>query len=121
MRCATPLKTQHFLPGGFLCGPYKLDLFIKAAGVFHIIVPVGVRSSAVLRFLLCGEQGRTMEYWMSFEDGPGSHRGKGAVLHRVNPYDQPPKEWAFYLLPLAPPSRVGNGKGTDSHGLTPSE
>ena len=61
-------------------------------------MPFGVRSSAVLRFLLCGELGRTMEYWMSFEDGRGSHRGKGTVLHRVNPYDQPPKEGVFLML-----------------------
>ena len=71
---------------------------IKAAGVFHFIMPFGVRSSAGLRFLLCGEHGRTMEYWMSFEDGPGSHRGKGAVLHRVNPYDQPPKGGSFLII-----------------------
>ena len=64
-------------------------------GFFHYFMPFGVRSSAVLRFLLCGELGRTMEYWMSFEDGRGSHRGKGAVLHRVNPYVQPPNGMPF--------------------------
>ena len=71
---------------------------INAAGVFHIFMPFGVRSSAVLRFLLCGELGRTMEYWMSFESGRGYHRAKGAVLHRVNPYDQPPNGGAFFIL-----------------------
>ena len=40
-----------------------------------------------------------MEYWMSFEDGPGSHRVKGAALHRVNPYDQPPKDGVFSHMP----------------------
>ena len=40
MRCATPLKTQHFLPGGFLCGPYKLDLFNVFEGTFPAGVPL---------------------------------------------------------------------------------
>ena len=61
-------------------------------------MPFGVRSSAVLRFLLCGEHGRTMEYWMSFESGTGSHGAKGVVLHRVNLYVQPPKGWRFCFI-----------------------
>ena len=39
-----------------------------------------------------------MEYWMSFESGTGSNGGKGAVLHLINPYDQPPKRWVLCVL-----------------------
>ena len=46
-----------------------------------------------------------MEYWMSFEDGPGSHRVKGAVLHRVKPYDQPPKGCRFLMIVFSPDMR----------------
>ena len=47
MRCATPLKTQHFLPGGFLCGPYKLDLFICCKGDFGALCQAEVKTEIV--------------------------------------------------------------------------